>query len=198
MGEKLKDRQYGKHGWISIADTQYDPVEDEKITWPDRKEVLAKLKISEETAKSNYQKMTPWQKMRERWRALCIECRKKGIDSLLWEEYKEIWDTAGEVELLEGLMVPAHKLQKKFYQKEFRTVMARVDETSGIGFRPGNVVVLAIEGAWRNHRKFRYPKSFDILSFWRENGEVVVPEGKEKEALEEVLLSVGSSNFVKS
>ena len=192
MTEKLKDRQYGKFGWITIADTEYDPVEDTKITWPDRKEVLKKAQEGRENT-------TPWsklpihRKMRERCRVLNAECRKKGIDGMAYDEYKALWDQAGDVEVLEGVMIPAPKLQKKFYQMEFRCVMARVDENSGVGYRPGNVVVVAVEGAWRNHRRIRYPKSIDILSYWRENGEVVTPEGDEEKWLLELLVSPETS-----
>lgn len=167
MSETLKKRQYGEYEWVSIADEKNDPLENRKVVWKSRSEVVKRYAPSTATV------ATTSKRMRDRWRALGVECKKRGYDGLSWEDYKELWRAAGDVQILGDVMLPAHKIQKKFYSKEFRSMLVRIDERRHIGFKPGNVAVVLVEGGWRNHRKLELPEYLEVLSFLDETGNVV-------------------------
>lgn len=187
MSETLKTRQYGNHEWISIADEKNDPLENRKVVWKKKSEVVKRSAVTKQFYSTDV--------MRTRWRALNTECRKRGYDGLAWEDYKGLWEAAGEVSVLGDVSIAAHKLQKKFYSKEFRCMLVRIDERRERGFRRGNVAVVLVEGGWRNHKKMMLPEYLEVLSFLDEDGNIV-SVGRDSELNDEIIEELLNYNLM--
>lgn len=113
---------------------------------------------------------------RNRWRNVCVQARKQGIDGLPWDAYKELWKAAGQVEPPWGGMVDADKLQDHNFSKRRRALLIRFDTSKG--YKPGNTGVVLVEGLFRNFKRPDVePDIYQELSVWATNGDILDREG---------------------
>jgi hypothetical protein len=204
MSVTSRKRKYGDFEWIGLGDSRehkdeltkrekgrVSPAEAKKLEANKKRSAAWKMKALER------QPATPpewrevkgelrqkhggsWYKVqRTRWRNFCVQSRKKGIDALPWDVYKALWNAAG---LLTppwgGKPMEAYKLQAKYYDTRYRTMMVRWDDGEGMGFVRGNCGIVLVEGHYRNHKNMHLkPHVYEVLAAWEKDGSITDREG---------------------
>lgn len=121
---------------------------------------------------------------RNRWRNLCIQCKKQKIDAPPWDAYKALWEAAGTVvPPWGGNPIEAGKLQDHHFSTRMRCLMVRFDteskESGKEGFKPGNTGVVLVEGHYRNPKKLdAEPSLYKELAVWAASGDILDRNGQ--------------------
>lgn len=155
---KLTERNYGKHRWITLDEGQ-GPSELEQAQKADKqkKRLFESRKAYRQRHKDKLKKyherwrdrQQPWKSvLRNAWNALNKEAKKKRIDGMPWEIYWALWEAAGDIRPpWSDTPVPAYTLRAKYFDERFRCMIAREDME--LGWKPGNVKIIAVEGPYR-------------------------------------------------